>query len=495
MKFIFSILIIFLFYNTSLQAADLTIMDEGTPHAYLSLDNKPVLAISCSMPYLFFADSTVFNFKQWVKQQKQLGITHVTIPIPLNWQNIESYTIAHGGKVEKCIFPYYETQRLSRKFDLSRFNSLWWMRLRHYCQYLSEQGFIIQIELWDGRQLNRPQSAEKQEISWNGNFFNPINNTDSFTINLDNERCTEVYHSYFDDNLRLASLQEHLFKKVLESTFDIGTVYYDLCYQIAENQGDWEKTKVWIDESVDAMRSVWRRLNTARQFIIGIDAGKLSEYQQSWIFDNKKLNVMINSDIDVQSQVLHWKKLYLKPYCSTFLTENKTESTNVELADSYQFRNTLWYNSFILNQLTWINSTTTTFDLNENWLSLPANKQYITDLNHWQTFWNQFVNYTELDFQGRISAQKSKIKLVQSSVNESALFLSAGINNADKIIKAERISIDKTLLENGSYTAEFWDPLLGIIDNQDVTVNQGEFKLNVPEYNGCIAVRLFKQKQ
>jgi len=491
MKFFITIIFAWLLCFETLHASDLSIMNEGTSHAFFSLNNRPVITAACSAPFLFFADSTVFDLKQWVDQQKILGILHVTIPISLNWQNIEAFVVAHGGKPEDCIFPYIETQHMSRKFDLTRFNLRWWKRLRENCSYLADNGFIIQLVLWDGRQLSLPQ-----ELSWDGHFFNPANNIDTVTKALDNEHCIDIYHACADQKTELIKLQERLFRKVLESTFDVGSVYYNLCYQLSENQGYWEKTVIWIDEMYDSMRNTWRGLGASRQFIIGLDAGGMSEYQQDWIFDNNRLNIMINSNSTDFNQLSRWRKLYMKPYCSTPMQQQyQTEYETIPLNELDKTRNLLWYNSFIMNPFSVLYINGLKMQSESNLHKEPTVKQFVTNVSNWNLFWSKVEGYGQFDFQGKISSRQYKSKLIQSSQNEAILYLSSGIDSNDKIYKEERINVERTLLDDGDYIAQIWDPVVGIIDLQDVSLIQGAFHLDMPGFSGGLAVHLVRDKK
>lgn len=494
MKFIIKILAIVLFCTSTAHASDLSIMLEGTPRAYLSLNNQPVMAVSCSAPFLFYADSTTFNIKQWAAYQKSIGVTHVTASIPLNWHNIEAFVVENGGKAENCIFPFNETAKNSRKFDLSRFNPRWWNRFRTYCKYLSDNGFIIQLTLWDGRQLSLPQSDSPLEYNWDGNFFNPNNNTDTVTKYLNNERCTEIYHSYFDDKLELASLQERLFRKVIETTYDIGTVYYNLAYQVSENQGNWQKTNSWIDEMIESIRKAWRGYNASRQLIIGIDAGGFSEYQQDWIFDNAKFNILINSDIDEYEQISRWRKLYKKAYCATQLSSLLSPKHLWNNDDNTHISSLLWYNSFLLNQI--VNINTGALDYKELNASLPDKSisQLIETIQYWQKFWLSVEVYWELENQGKVNSKQYKTKFIQSSNNEAVIFLTSDIKKAEKIFNEEQIGIENCLLTDGFYTVMYFDTSSKTTSQQEIKSIQGSFQLDIPECTGGLGI-LIKRKQ
>jgi hypothetical protein len=468
------------------QGAGINIAREGTDKAYFTYNDQRLLAYGGMADFLFWADSSLFDYKKWAEDLLQIGLTNVIVSIPTNWKAIEDFDLSHGGTKAQCEFPFIETTPGSRQFDLTRFNEHWWHRFRQQCKFLQSKGIFLHLILWNNRQM---QPSGNPELSWQGNFFNPDNNVNECTDTLSFGNFV-FYHSVADHDSAMLNIQKRFFQKILGETSDLNNIYYDLIYRLADNQGEWGKTQLWINHIMNHLQMVWAKLQTQRKFIVGLDVGGLSEYQQHWIFSNEKLSVMINSSAVLPEEAYYYKTQYTKPYIAI---ENDYFITGT---DRVGIRKHLWQNNLygcqFINALSEIN-------LPENLATLANKKELETDIISMLRFWNTIENTNSITNSGKISGGRSyKSRIVASSPHEVVVYLSSANGVHDKIHKAETITIEKTNLEeDGIYKVIFWDPSAGKLNSEitDIIFNKGKTTLDIPEFMDDIAILISKKQE
>jgi hypothetical protein len=478
------VLITGILISASVRSAGINIAREGTDKAYFTYNDQRLLAYGGMADFLFWADSSHFDYKKWTGELLKTGLTNLIISIPTNWKSVENFYLSHGGTKAQCEFPFAETSPSSRQFDLTRFNEHWWYRFRQQCRYLQSKGIFLHLIMWNNRQM---QPSENIETGWSGNFFNSDNNVNECTDTLSAGNFV-FYHSVADHDSALLNIQKRFFQKILGETSDIDNIYYDLTYRLADNQGEWGKTQLWINQILDHLQNVWNKLQPQRKFIVGLDVGGLSEYQQHWVFSNTKLPVMINSTTVLPEEALYYKTQYTKPYIAI---ENSYFATG---NDRIGIRKHLW--QYNLNDCQFINALPNS-NLPENWETLSNKKELTSDIASLLKFCKSADNINTITNEGKISGGRLyKTRIIVSSPHEIMVYLSSANGIHDKMHKAETITIEKTNLEeDGIYSVTFWDPSAGKIASEitDVIFSKGKTMLEVPDFIDDIAILISKK--
>ena len=151
----------------------------GTRMAYFTYNGQPLLSFGGGAgDGMFWLSEDAFDYKNWANWEADFGMNHSRDYPPLSWKGIEIKTKENGGKIDNVLFPYEETSRGSRLFDLTKFNDEYWQKFRAQCKYLESKGIIIHLLMWNGWQTN-PDFPEN--ISWKYHFFNQDHNVNEFT--------------------------------------------------------------------------------------------------------------------------------------------------------------------------------------------------------------------------------------------------------------------------------------------------------------------------
>ena len=171
---------------TALSQEGLRLNKVGTEKVYFSYNVKSLLSFGGLSDFIFYAAEDAYDYKLWADWAAQHGINHIRAYPPLSWKHIEKFTRENGGSLDNMLFPYEETKPGSRQFDLNQFDTRYWRRFRQQCEYLESKGIIIHLLMWNGWQLRASDTPgrNKSEIDWEGHFFNPANNVNSFTDHL-----------------------------------------------------------------------------------------------------------------------------------------------------------------------------------------------------------------------------------------------------------------------------------------------------------------------
>jgi hypothetical protein len=293
------------------------IAETGTERAYFTHNGKPLLSFGGMADVAFYLNDDAYDFERWATWMGERGMNHIRAYLPLSWKHVEKTTGINGGDVAKCLFPYAETEPGSRVFDLDRFDDAFWKRFRGQLEVCQRTGTIVHLLVWNGWQLRAPDTSRGSngEINWPGHFFNPDTNCNDFTEHLggDFENRYRIYHSTSDGETELEAAQKAFFQKVVDVTWDLGNVYFDLVHEIAEHRRDWEKTRKWIVEMAECMRSHWKK-KTSKPFIIGFDTGGQSDEEQDWIYGNPVFDLVIYGKRHTVDQAIGWRRKYCKPY-------------------------------------------------------------------------------------------------------------------------------------------------------------------------------------
>jgi hypothetical protein len=485
-------------------AQPLEIERGGNEQAYFTYDGEPLLSFGGLSDFLFWFADDAHDYRQWADWARDHGINHIRAYPPLSWKHSVLMSEANGGKATNVQFPYRlvdgSVARSNARFDLLQFDQSYWQSFRKRMEYLQSRGIIVHLLMWNNWQLRDSDTGGKQrnnDYDWAGHFFNPANNVNSFTDHLKPTNRTDLFHSVSDRRDELAEAQQAFFLKLIDETYDLDNVYYDLVHELAEHQGNWNRTRAWIDSMAGAIEKRWKQLGNGRPLIIGMDTGGLSSAQRNWIFSRPYFDVLIYGKQHTVKNATAWRKQYDKPYIGQEAWDDNGKKYSYGIkGDRVKLRKYFW--KFMMAKCqqmdvyTWLrNQDPREFDYNPR-----GHNGFEKDALVLQAFWARLGDYPNLWFEGQISPSLgTNHRYVLSSNREAVAYISSNTGQQNKSFKAASVKITKSALQNGKYTVDIIKPdkpsndgLLQRITN--VAVSNGTLTVKLPAFKDDIVVHV-----
>ena len=477
----------------------------GTERVYFTHNGKPLLSFGGLSDFIFYAAEDAYNYKLWADWAAEHGINHVRAYPPLSWRYIEKFATDNGGSLENVLFPYEETSPGSRQFDLTKFNHAYWERFRRQCELLQSRGIIIHLLMWNGWQLRASDTPgrDKDElgINWSGHFFNPANNINSFTDHLggDIKNRFAIYHSVADQNDELADAQKAWFQKLVEMTADLDNVYYDLVHELAEHQGDWEKTQKWIDGMAAAVRERYQQFQPDKQMVFGMDTGGLSDDQRDWIFTRPYFDVLIYGKKHTVEHARDWRMVYKKPYIpQECWDDDGVKYSYMHPEQRVHTRKYMW--KFMLAKCQQMDLYTKQRpSIRENLPQYPHNydargrNQFEDDALVLRKFWNNIVDYPNLWFNGKIESGPGARRYILCSSHEAILYLSSATGEENVEFDPQQAQLTNLpLIPDENYIVDIIDPKADgdLMESRKMSIIGREAEIALPAFVDELALHI-----
>jgi len=485
----------------------------GTETVYFSYHGKPLLSFGGLSDFIFYAAEDAYDYKLWADWAAQHGINHIRAYPPLSWKHIEKFTRENGGSLDNVLFPYREVSAGSspavgqgRKFDLTKFDEDYWRRFRRQCEYLQSKGIIIHLLMWNGWQLRAGDTPgrNKSEIDWEGHFFNPANNVNSFTnhLGVDLQNRFAIYHSAADKKSGLVDAQKKWFLKLVEETSDLDNVYYDLVHEIKEHLRDWNKVQPWIKEMSLTVRNHSAKIRPGKPVILGMDTGGLSDAQRDWMFSRPYFNILIYGKKHTVDNARRWRIKYKKPYIpQESWDDNGQKYSYIHPEQRVHSRKYMW--KFMMakcQQMDLYMKPRIGFS-SENLSKYPHNydprgrNKFEDDALVLRKFWDSLTDYPNLWFDGTIESGPGSHQYVLSSKKEAVAYCSSATAKQGVRFKSELLKLRGLSVADGTYTAEIIKPDRDILATDTVTVKGGALSVKLPAFVDDIAVHIYKSNR
>ena len=136
------------------------------------------------------------------------------------------------------ILPYpYESK--DGKYDLTKWNEVYWNRLRTFLSETKKRGIIVQLELWD--RWNEKQSPGTQKLGWDYSPFNPDNNINYLKKDspLLNRSVQDFYNGFHfaavENDSLLLPVQQRYIQKIIDIVIDNG--FDHVIFQVDNESG------------------------------------------------------------------------------------------------------------------------------------------------------------------------------------------------------------------------------------------------------------------
>ncbi len=483
----------------------------STEKVYFTHNGKPLLSFGGLSDFIFYAAEDAYDYKLWADWAAEHGINHIRAYPPLSWKHVEKFTKENGGSLDNMLFPYKETKRGSRQFDLTKFDERYWRHFRRQCEYLESKGIIIHLLMWNGWQLRAGDTPgrNKSDIDWPGHFFNPANNINSFTDHLGSnlENRYAIYHSVADKKTGLVEAQRAWFCKLVEQTAGLDNVYYDLIHEMKEHYRDWTKTQAWIGEmmlsireySMMSMMFMLEKSAVAQPLIIGMDTGGLSESQRDWIFTRPYFNLLVYGKKHTVGNARGWRIKYKKPYIpQESWDDNGQKYSYIHPEQRVHTRKYMW--KFMMakcQQLDLYMKPRIGFS-SEDLPEFPHNynpngrSKFEDDALVLKAFWDSLTDYPNLWFNGTIESGPGSHKYVLSSRKEAVAYCSSatakeGVKFESRVIKLKGLS-----LSDGDYKMDIVKPDKGVLMTHRLAVENGVVSIRLPSFTDDIAVHIYR---
>jgi hypothetical protein len=491
-------------WSTAVLAAEpLRIERQGTDRAYFSYHGKPLLSFGGLSDFLFWFADDAHDFRRWADWAAAHGMNHVRAYPPLSWKNSVRYAIANGGQAENAQFPYRLVEGSvadgNAQFDLLQFDQRYWQSFRERVAYLQSKGIIVHLLMWNNWQLRDDDTDPGNDYDWDGHFFNPANNVNGFTDHLKSANRTDLFHAVADGRDELAEAQRAFFIKLIDETWDLDNVYYDLVHELAEHQGDWLKTKAWIESTTGAIERRWDQLGARRPLIMGMDTGGLRGAQRRWIFTRPYFDVLIFGKKHTVSNAHEWRVRFDKPYIGQESWDDDGEKyTYGQPSERVDLRKYFW--KFMMAKVqqmdvyTWLpGDDPRSFDYD------PAAYNLVEeDARVLRALWQRLVDYPNLWFEGYVVAAlppDADHEYLLSSEREALAYISSPTGIEGEEFPATMVKIADSALADGAYTVEIIKPDRHVEDGvlarfTDVTVAEGSVELRLPAFTDDIAVHI-----
>ena len=493
-----------LWSTAGVAAEPLRIERAGTDRAYFSYRGEPLLSFGGLSDFLFWFADDAHDFRRWADWAAAHGMNHIRAYPPLSWRNSVRYTIANGGRAENVPFPYRlvdgSVAEGNAQFDLLQFDESYWRSFRERVAYLQSKGIILHLLMWNNWQLRDDDTDPGNIWDWDGHFFNPANNVNGFTDHLSSANRTDLFHAVTDGRDELAEAQQAFFLKLIDETYDLDNVYYDLVHELAEHQGNWRKTRDWIDGTAGAIERQWRELGARRPLILGMDAGGLRGAQRRWIFTRPYFDVLIYGKKHTVSNAGDWRVRFDKPYIGQESWDDDGQKyTYGEPLDRVHLRKYFW--KFMMAKVqqmdvyTWLPG-----DDPRSFAYDPAAHNLVEeDARVLRALWQRLVDYPNLWFEGFVASSMPfdvSHEFLISSSREALAYISSGTGIEGEQYAPMMVRIADSALADGAYTVDIIKPDRHDDDGllarfTDVAVADGSVEIGLPAFTDDIAVHIY----
>ena len=486
-------------------AQPLRLEREGSERVYFSYRGQPLLSFGGMSDFIFYAAEDAYDYKLWADWAEAHGINHIRAYPPLSWRHIEKFARDNGGSIDNVIFPYEETNSGSRIFDLERFNDGYWRRFRMQIKYLQKRGIIVHLLMWNGWQLRAADSraSDKSSVDWDGHFFNPAVNVNAYTDTLggDLKNRLLIYESAADANEGLLRAQKAWFEKLVEETWDLDNVYYDLVHEIGEHHGEWSKLKLWIDAMVSAIQQKWSEVGAKRPLIIGMDTGGIDPGYRNWIFSRPYFNLLIYGKSHKVENARDWRMTFRKPYIpQESWDDHGVKYGYIHSEQRTHTRKYMW--KFMMakcQQMDLYIKPRRGFPI-ETLPSYPHNydprglNPFEDDALLLRNFWNRLTDYGNLWYSNEsIESGPGAHRYMLASDKEAVLYFSSATGEESVRFEANTVKlVNLPLNAEKTYQVSIFDPKRGggVIDRQTLFIRQNRAEIDLPAFTDDIAIHI-----
>jgi len=124
------------------------------------------------------------------------------------------------------------------KFDLTKFNQVFFDQIRKRAIELGKEGIYISIMLFQGWNVDVKIEGKYANDPWIGHPFNKANNINGINGDMDNDG--EGLETHQLDNPQITKLQEKYVKKMIDTLNDLDNIMWEISNESHGNSGPWQ---------------------------------------------------------------------------------------------------------------------------------------------------------------------------------------------------------------------------------------------------------------
>ena len=486
MRHFIRMFVMVLLFGSSAYADGLQIKNEGTKLAYIAWDNKPLLAFGCHLEHMFLRDNEP-DYTIWSKWAQAHGMNHCRTRViqPLLSDTYKPYQAVGPGK-----------------YDLTRFDPVFWKRFRKICVNLREHGIVVHLLLF-------PHNGHVRSSNWRESLFNPTNNVNEATTHLSGNDHYEFWHSVADQRTPLWEIQRDTVQKIVELTADLDNVYYDLSHEFRTDccgaePTDWDKSKQFFEAIAETIRTTHARVQPGKQPLIGLDAEHFAKAGElDWNFDHRAFNLMIlgnsgKSPVPSLEQVVAWREQYKKPFQiqEGWDEDEHGEKIKVGYHDEAPatVRKFVWKWMMAKNQFIDVYQKKFTEGYPDNY-DPHDHSSFEKDAVVLRAFWQTLTDYPNLDYVGEIASGPGLRKMVLCSSRECVAYMASALGDVGTKHPAQDLQLQGLKLADGHYRVAIWKPdgSAAALALEATNVAGGALVIRLPAFTDDLAVHLYRE--
>lgn len=473
------------------QRSGLAVEKAGTRLAHITHNGKPLLAFGCHYEHMFFDD---YDYKHWTRWAVSHGMNHCRTRL------YHAYYRDYS--------PFVKTK--DGRYDLTRWDESFWQRFHKICSHLQANKIIIHMLIW-------PQGSGGHW--WQGDgYYLPENNMHPETAFIRPKRSTAgFWQSYSKGKRDLYEIQTAILWKLIEESADYDNIYYDICHEPfihAMNPEAQKDLREFLNVTTGRFVERYKKIRPDKTPILGIDTDFTPPGEtRDWIYGHDRFNIMIqgkNHDpfYITASESIELIKKFKKPFCP----QESLDLPGIAHIPDIKHKNSLTYfEPGLRNHLRkyvwrWIMAKSQLIDIYQKGLSKKVSEReryephghndFENDAIIIRDFWNNLVDYPNLDFQGTFSSGPGHVQMALSSQEEAVVYFSSKPGIENERFPAQRTRLENLALKDAVYKVEIWKPAApgGIIEEQSYKVAKGKVTMELPAFADDLVVHIFNHK-
>jgi hypothetical protein len=474
------------------QKSGLAVEKAGTRLAHITHNGKPLLAFGCHFEHMFFDD---YDYEHWTQWAVSHGMNHCRARLyHAYYRKYSPFVKAEDGR-----------------YDLTKWDESFWRRFHKICSHLQANGIIIHMLIW-------PQGSGGNW--WQGDgYYLPKNNVHPETVFIRPKKSTAGFWQSFSKGKRnLYEIQTAILWKLIEESVDYDNIYYDICHEPfihAMKPDAREDLREFLSETTRRSIEKYRKLRPDKMPILGLDTDFTQPGDtRDWIYGHDRFHIMIqgkNHDpfYITASESIGQVKKFKKPFCPQ---ESLDLPGIIHIPDVKHKNSLTYFEPGLRNHLRkyvwrWIMAKSQLIDIYQKGLSKKVAEReryephghngFENDALIIRDFWNQLVDYPNLDFEGIISKGPGSVHMALSSQNEAVAYFSSKPGIENKRFDAQEVILDNVALEDGTYKIEIWKPSApgGIVKTNSCKVVKGQTTIRLPGFVDDMVVHVLNRQE
>jgi hypothetical protein len=167
------------------------------------------------------------------------------------------------------------------KFDLTKFDQVYFDRLRSRIIQAGDRGIYVSVMLFDGFSIDDKSAGPGN--AWPGHPFNGQNNINGIDGDVNHNGMGEEVHTI--QNSAITSLQEAYVRKVIDTINDLDNVLYEISNESPSNSQDWQYHMITFVKEYEAQKPKQHPVGMTVEYPDG-DNAELFASPADWISPN-----------------------------------------------------------------------------------------------------------------------------------------------------------------------------------------------------------------